>query len=350
MKEAIKNLDPETRYRDYLRSFGIVEPGDRIAELRDLDLGNVRFFAYGGGEGLRLKAAATPHGLVTPGGNVGDDWNGFLIAMPDGDAAAQRIAWIESDSSPSPHALAVALTIALTPDHPPSCGIDPAQWALVTAPVLAADPGRATLIAWLLPSGSRIPMRWTVDAKAGALAVIERVSAFDLIIASAGSVEAAAAAATTRARRLLSSGTDDERWWALQHIGENDDHAAIQDIAAILVGPGASVNIRILAAGTLARLADPEAVMPLGAALRADTTAEVRRACAQALCRIPSAGSLQALAEASWEEPDVIVRAEIVHALAMQGSKARDAMARIARDDTDAGVRDLARLSLESIQ
>jgi hypothetical protein len=46
----------------------------------------------------------------------------------------------------------------------------------------------------------------------------------------------------------------------------------------------------------------------------------------------------------------VIVRAEIVHALAAQGSKARDAIARIACDDTDTGVRDLARLSLESIQ
>lgn len=349
MREAIEIRDPEKRYRDYLRSFGIAEAADHIAELRDLDLGNVRFFAYAGSNGLRLKAAVTLRGLVTPGANAGDDWNGFLIDMPDGDAAAQRIAWIETDSSPPPHGVARSPTLALAPHRPPPTGIDPAQWALVAGPVLAADLDRATLIAWLLPGGSRVPMRWTVDARAGALAVIERVSASDLVIASADSVEAAAADATVRARRLLSSGTDAERWWALQHIGENADHTAVPEVAKLLVNPDASPNTRLLAAATLARIADAEAVVPLGAALRTDAAPEVRRACAQALGRIPGAGALHALAEAAPEEPDAMVRAEIVHALAAQGSNARDAMTRIARDDADAGVRDLARLSLDSI-
>jgi hypothetical protein len=344
-------LDQTTRYREYLRSFGIAEAGDRVAELRDLDLGNVRFFAYAGGEGLRLKAATTPSGLVTPGGNVGDDWYGFLSAMPDAVAAAERIAWIETDASPPPHGLPGAPAVALAPDRPPPVGIDPAQWRFVTAPVLVVGhDGRATLIAWLLPGGGRVPTRWTVTAQAGPPAVIERALASDLLVASAGGAETAAADAAARARLLLAAGSDDERWWALQHIGDTGDRAAVPDLAALLANTGASPNVRLLTAGTLARLADPAAVMPLGAALRADTAPEVRRACAQALGRIPGAGAVQALTEAAPDEPDVIVRAEIVHALAAQGGPARAAVARIARGDADPGVRDLARHSLDAIK
>jgi hypothetical protein len=309
-------LDPAARYREYLRSFGIAEAGDRVAELRDLDSGPVRFFAYAGGEGLRLKAVVTPNGLVAPGGQAGDDWHGFLSGVSDAATAAERIAWLETDDSSPPHGLPGAPTIALAPDRPPPAGIDPAQWAFVTAPALTVSPGGGvTLTAWLLPGGGHVPTRWTVSARAGTPAVIERVAASDLLLESA---EAAAA----RARRLLAAGTEGERWWALQHIGDTDDHGAIPDLAVLLADRGTSPSLKIQVAGTLARLVDTAAVPSLSAALRTDDAPEVRRACAQALGRIPGADAVRALKAAAPDEPEVTVRAEIGHALAAQGHPA----------------------------
>jgi hypothetical protein len=70
----------------------------------------------------------------------------------------------------------------------------------------------------------------------------------------------------------------------------------------------------------------------------------VRRECAQSLGRFQGDGAaIRALAEAAPHEPDVMVRLTIVHALAAHGAPARDALDRIARDDADARVRDLAR-------
>lgn len=310
-------LDPATRYREHLGSFGIAEPGDRVAPLRSLDFRDVRFFAYAGSDGLRLKAAVTPTGVVTPGGHAGDDWHGLLSAAPDAASAAERIAWLETDESTS-HGLPYPSAVALAPEHRPAAGIDPAQWAFVTAPALrTCSDGGVTLTAWLLAGGARVPLRWTIAARPGAAAIIERTAASDLVLAQAGSAAQAAADAAARGRRLL-TGSDDERWWALEHIGASGDRAAMRDVAALLADAGASSGVRLHAAGTLARLADPAAVTPLGGALRADAAPEVRRACAQALGRIGGAGAVQALSQAAPDEPDEIVRAEIAQALAGQ--------------------------------
>lgn len=339
----VNMLDPATRYREYLRGYGIAEAGDRVAELRDLDLGNIRFFAYASSDGVRLKAAATPNGLVTPGGRAGDDWHGFLSRMPDAAAAAECIAWLETDASTTTHELPGLPTAVLAPDRPLAAGIDPAQWAFVTAPALLVDSDdSAKLVAWFLATGTRTPTRWTITARPNTNAVIERASALDLLTAYTGSDTAAAIDATERARRLLATGSDDERSWALRHIGDTVDRASVLGVAALLTDAGVSSNTRLQALGTLARLADPAAVTALGAMLRADAMPEVRRASAQALGRIGGGAAVQALIQAASDEPNVIVRAEIVHALVAQGSVARPALARIARDDPDATVREVA--------
>jgi len=95
--------DATARYRNYLATFGITQPGDRVVEQRGSERGGVRFFAYADGAGLRLKAAVTPDGLVTPGPQRDDDWHGFLAAIGDAEAAADRIAWLESDEAERPH-------------------------------------------------------------------------------------------------------------------------------------------------------------------------------------------------------------------------------------------------------
>jgi hypothetical protein len=342
----MKEIDPSARYREYLRSFGIVDAGDRVAELRDLDAGNVRFFAYIGGDDLRFKAAVTPDGLVTPGGQTGDDWYGLLAGMPDALSSAERIAWLETDASTPPHGLQPAPALALFPDRRPEVGMDPAQWRLVTAPALESAGDCVTLVAWILPSGMPVPQRWMVSARRGAPAAIERLSAFELLAAGAGGIDASRADATRRARRLLAAGTDDERWWGLQQIGDAGDRTAVAEVLALLADAGASPTVRLAAAGTLARLADPVAVASLGDALR-DSAPEVRRAVALALGRIGGSEALQALGDAVSDEPDLIVRAEIVHALAAQGNAARESLARIARSDPDQTIRKLAQGSVD---
>ena len=193
-------VDPTTSYREYLATFGISEPGDRIAERSNLDLGNVRFYAYDSNDGLRLKVAVTPRGIVRPGGHSEDDWYGFLKGLPDAASGAERIAWLETDSSTPTHGLPRDPTVALAADRRPTVGIDPAQWALVTAPtLLSAADGAMTLTAWFLEGGSRVPTRWTVAALPAAPALFERTTASDLLEAQAGSPAAAAADARSRA-------------------------------------------------------------------------------------------------------------------------------------------------------
>jgi hypothetical protein len=347
--KAMSELDFTVRYHDYLRTFGIVEPGDRIAELRDLDVGNVRFFAYAEDNALRLKAAVTPNGVVTPGGQASDDWYGFLTHMPSAEVAAERIAWLETDTSKQLDGLPVSPTAALFPNRPFAAGIDPAQWALVTAPVLLTGDG-VTLIAWFLPGGTRIPTMWAVTARPAANAMIERTSALDLLNARAGSADAAAADAAGRARRLLAQGTADERSWALQHIGDTADRGSVLDVSALLANADVTADTRLRAAGALARLADPVAITALGAALCSDADPEVRRASAQALGRIGGPGALQMLTQAAPNEPSVMVRAEIVHALAAQGAAAYAVLVRIAGSDPDATIVDLARINIDVIR
>ncbi len=324
-----------TRYLQYLRSFGIAEAGNRVAELHDLDLGNIRFFAYSSTDGLRLKAAVTLIGMVTPRRHASDDWYGFLSGMPDAASAAERIAWLETDASRSLHGLPKPPVVALIPNRRPPVGIDPAQWAIVTAPELLKNPeGKVTLAMWILPSGTRLPERWIITTGRSEPAAIECILAI---------YEGAA----LRARKHLAAGTDDARWWALQYIGESGDLAAVPDVATLLGKEDTSPSIRVLAAGTLARLADRAAVTSLSAALRMDDAPEVRSACALALGRIDGSEVVQVLMAAATEEPDQIVRLEIVHALEAQGKAAFAALARIARNDPDAAVRKLARRNID---
>jgi len=337
------------RYRNYLRRFGIAEAGDRVMELHTLRLTNVGFFAYESSDGLRLKAAVTPGGMVTPGAHAGDDWYGLLSEATDAATAAERVAWLETDSSTQPHGLPRDPVLLLDPDRRPAIGIDPAEWALVTAPTLSrhAD-GSITLVAWFLPGGVRVPERWSVTARANAAATIERRPASDLLASNAGGADAAAADAETRARELLNSGTDDERLWAVQRVAKTAGPADVPNLAKLLGDPSAAENIKVLATAALANCADATAAAALGVALRENPLAPVRRACAQALGRLGGAEAVSELAESVAHEPEVLVRAEIVNALAGQGGVAREALAVIAREDPDDELRALARRRLEA--
>jgi hypothetical protein len=347
----MKVLDPKTRYREYLGTFGITEDRGQVAELHDLDLESVWFFAYSGSGGLRFKVAITQRGLVTAGGHADDDWYGFLSGMPDAEAAAARIAWLETDESISALHLPSRPVMPLVPDHLPAAGIDPEEWAFVEAPTLHRTPdGCVILVAWFLPNGFNVPQRWTVTAQPDRPAIIVCTLASELLVSSAGSSEAVAAEASNRARRLLASGTEDERRWALLKIGETGDRSAVGAVAELLENGSVSADVRVLAAGTFPRIGDPAAVVPLGAALLADFSPEVRRACAQALGRIGGPSAVAVLGNAGSCEPDTIVRTEIINALTAQGGLARNALSQIAGSDADIDLRELARQSLEAIE
>ena len=344
-------LDLAAPYHEYLRRFGITQAGDRVAEIRQLDLESIRFFAYASDNALRFKAAITPSGVVTPGGHSQDDWYGFLSRMPTAAAAAERIAWLETDESETAHGLPRRPAAALSPDQPLAVGIDPVECALITAPLLVAGPERSiTLTAWILDAGARSPTRWRITAALGAATLLERTSAADLVAVDAGSATWAAANATVRARQFLAAGTDDERSWALWHVGDTGDRAAVNDVSALLVNAKTSPSLRILAAGTLARLGDPASVSALGAALQSDAAPEVRRAAAHALSRFTCPEALEVLRPAISEEPDMIVRSDIVHALVVQGRAARTVLKLTAANDPDATIRKLAQAGLDAIQ
>jgi hypothetical protein len=147
--------DATARYRAYLASFGITQPEDGIVAHPELDRGGVRFFAYADGGGLRLKAAVTPTGIVTPGPQRQDDWHGFLSCIADAQAAAERIAWLESDESAQPDGLPV----------PP--------WTVASAASLETPAnGEVAFVASFLPSGIPIPQQWTVRARRNAPAEV----------------------------------------------------------------------------------------------------------------------------------------------------------------------------------
>lgn len=343
--------DPITRYRAYLADNGIADAGDRVAQLRNLDVGDVRFFAYAGSEGLRLKAIVTSGGVVTPGGHADDDWYGFLAPMHDAMAAVERIAWLETDDSTLSLDLPKNPVAALAPDRRPAVIIDPAHWALVTPPTLRLQPDSSvTLVAWLLQSGARVPEQWTVTARKDAPAAIQYSSAYEIIMVEDGGAEAASAKALLRARRFLSSGTIEERRWALLYVGEADDHNSIPDLLALLANTGVSADIRLLTASTLGCLADPTAVALLGASLHTDPAPEVRRACAQAIGHIDGPDAVRLLSEAASHESDATVRAEIVHALVLHSDAARATLQRIASYDTYLNLRNLARGALNKVQ
>jgi hypothetical protein len=342
-------FDQTARYLKYLARFGITEGGNRVTELSALKFKNVHFFAYASSDGVRLKAALTPSGIVTPGRLADDDWYGFLSEATDAMTAAERIAWLETDSSTQPHGLPRAPVLALDPDRRPASGIDPAEWALVTPPTLSQHPdGSTTLVAWFLPSGARVPERWSVTARVNAAATIAHASAFDLLVSRFAGADAAASDATLRARELLDSGTDDERLWAVQRLIETGEPAAVNSLTTLLENPTAAENIKVLAVAALANCANPAAVAALGAALRKHPLPSVRRACAQSLGRVGGAVAMRSLAAAAAQEPEVIVRAEIVNALTGFGGVAREALAVIARDDRDEELRALAQRKLEA--
>ncbi len=94
--------------------------------------------------------------------------------------AAERIAWLETDASMQPHGLPTVPVVALAPELRPA-GVDAVPWAQVTAPAQRAhSDGSVELIAWFLPSTARLPERWTVIARPGVPATIERIAASDL--------------------------------------------------------------------------------------------------------------------------------------------------------------------------
>jgi len=342
-------LDRTARYLKYLTRFGITEAGTRMTELSALRFKNVSFFAYASSDGLRLKAAVTPSGLVTPGRHADDDWYGFLSEATDAMTAAERIAWLETDSSTPLHGLPRAPVLLLDPDRRPASFIDPADWALVTAPTMSqhADDS-TTLIAWFLLSGARIPERWIVTARANAAATIAHASALDLRVSRFADADAAASDATVRARELLDSGAGDDLLWAVHRLVETGEPAAVSSLTTLLDDPNSAESTKVLAVAALAHCANPAAAAALGAALREHPLASVRRACAQALGRVGGATAMRELATSAAQEPEVVVRAEIINALAGQGGVAREALAVIARDDRDEDLRALAQRKLEA--
>src|SRR5258705_12920407 len=251
-------FDQTARYLKYLTRFGITEAGDRVTELSALQLKNVSFFAYASSDGLRLKAALTPSGMVTPGRYADDDWYGFLSEATDAMTTGKRIAWLETDSSTPLHGLPHAPVLLLDPDRRPASLIDPADWALVTAPTMSqhAD-GSTTLIAWFLPSGARIPERWSVTARMNAAATIAHASAFDLRVSKFADADAAASDATSRARELLDSGTDADRLWAVQRLVETGEPADVPRLTRLLDNTTAAENIKGLAVGAPVPRANP---------------------------------------------------------------------------------------------
>jgi HEAT repeat protein len=203
--------------------------------------------------------------------------------------------------------------------------------------------GSITLVAWLLPSGARVPERWTVFALKDRPVAINYVSAYEILLNEAGSVEAMATKTTQRALRFLESGTNDDRLWALQHICETGNRSAVPDLLALLANRSAGASVRLLTATTLGCFAESATIATLADILHSDPAREVRRACAQAIGHIKSNDAVRFLSEAASNELDVTVRAEIVHALILQGAASRDALQRIALHDTDSNLRHLAR-------
>lgn len=87
----------EQRYRDYLRRFGIAEPGAHLVSIAPLR--PVRAFAYAEGLRLRLKALVTQSGVVRPGFHGEDDWHGLLASGATAAQLAAGIAWLETDET-----------------------------------------------------------------------------------------------------------------------------------------------------------------------------------------------------------------------------------------------------------
>lgn len=306
--------EPEERFRSYVARFGIAREQGRVAPV-SLPAGEARCFVYTDDSGMTLKAVVTSGGLVTPGRNAGDDWYGFLVAA-DANEVASCIAWLESDGDVPTHGYPAPRMVAVDPSREPVEGVDPGEAALVAAPKLRLSAGVAELVAWFRAEDVRTLVRWTVVARAGAPADLTVETAKEILARRAGSAEAAAREATKRARRALADGSEGERAWALWHVGEVADGAAIAGVVALLDTGVASPGLRVLAARTLGLLASSEAVAALGAALRDDPAPEVRRACAQALGSI--GGHEAVLRRAAGAEPDPTVRAEIAHALDQQ--------------------------------
>jgi hypothetical protein len=300
-------MKADDRYRQYLARFGIHSPGERLLPVTGLDEDGVHFFAYADASGLRLKAAATPSGLLAGEDEPRGDWHGFLTAMPDAQAAAQRLAWLLTDESPAVHGLPPPPTMALAPGRPPTRGIDPAAWAEVAAPALASDDsGQVILTAWMLAGTSQVPERWTVRARADGPAVVARESA------------QAPPGAPARALALLATGNPDEQRWALTAAR---GAAAAPAVAAILADLAADPGIRLQAAAALGRLGGPEALPGLASALSADPEPAVRRAAAQALGQLPGQAAAEALTAAHRTEADATVRAYITQAARERGQR-----------------------------
>jgi hypothetical protein len=298
-------MNADDRYRQYLARFGIDSPGERLLAVTGLDEDGVHFFAYADAGGLRLKAAATPSGLLAGGDEPSGDWHGFLTGMPDAHTAAERVAWLLTDESPAAHGLPPPPTMALGPGSPPARGIDPARWAEVAAPTLSSDNrGQVILTAWLLAGTSQVPEQWTVRAGTDGPAVVARTPA------------QAPAGAPARALALLATGTPDEQRWALTAA---QGATAVPAVAAILADLAADPGIRLQAAAALGRLGGPEALAGLASALSADPEPAVRRAAAQALGQLPGEAAGQALRAAHRTEADATVRAYISQAARERG-------------------------------
>jgi hypothetical protein len=347
MSQSTTTAHARQGYEDYLRRFGVAARSDRVMTMRDLDLNGLRFFAYHDDHGVRLKAAISPAGWVSAGHDADDDWFGLLSSSTDAAGIAGRIAWLETNESHGPHGPSTQATIVVGASHPPIARIDPQQWAMVEAPTLhAGADGTLTLNTWLLEAGVEL-VRWTVMARRGVPARIERLTAEALLVDHQGD---AAPDSITRAVALLATGSEIERTWALQAIADAGHVAAAREVAAVLVDTGASADLRSFSAATLARLGADSAIGPLGRVLHDDAAAQVRVACAQSLARLHGVQAVDALSGAAEDEADEGVRIEIVHALSAQGPSAHDALKRISERDAAPRVRELAGGYLEPMR
>ena len=146
-----------TRYQQYLATFGIHNSQDRIADLTNLNIGCLHFYAYASEGGLRLKAVVTECGIVTPDWNEEDDWYGLMTEIADAKTIAVRLAWLLTDSATPIDGLPLNPVQVLTPLNIPKNVIAPNYWSQITEPLMFHNNNCMHFTAWFLLSGKCIP-------------------------------------------------------------------------------------------------------------------------------------------------------------------------------------------------
>jgi hypothetical protein len=326
-------VPPIDRYRDHLTRIGEDRDADVIDDVA-LRLGDVHFFHVEADLRGQTRAAATSRGVIGGTRSPDDAWY-ELLGAGDAAAIADRIAWLESRTGGAPHRRE-RRTVVAGGAAPAAPRIDPALWRAAQAPRLDTLSGGARrLTAWLYTSDADEPVELVITAPPAGPSAIEAHPAHTRV--AVGDVAA-------RATEALRSGDDDARRWALLAVVRDHLAAAAPAVAALLASPDAS--LRADAAVALAGLRSADTVDALAAACGRETDAVAQQMMLSALGNIGTPGAIAALSALRPQLSRVAARLDVVHALARAAetspAPARAALAAIAADDADAGVRRLA--------